>query len=278
MKYAKLIKLGGELIPSSEADYEDYKGLLVCPVCNEVVFLRKAHSRGSTQVESSFCHHRFTFASRECEIRVASYKQDDLIQAANAARGQRLQLLEISMWKFLKTNKSLDFSQWSAKKKSIENIRAFQKIFEFAQMTLDFTTDLLIDIGFDKVDGIFKHPELASDLSRQNRESLDYIMNDVTTNWNLHSKIAKEALTLFLKSYSMLVVRQRVIWELIHPSNLVDTVGLVDLHPNSRDWKIKFSNHLVVGIIFIFLSVNWLEVFGEKLGDVPTSNRTVTSM
>ena len=113
MQYAKLLKLGGQVIEASSADYEDYKGFLLCPECGESVFLRKAYQRGESIVKSAFVHHRAIPEVSKCELRVGSYSLDDIKAFASQARGQRLASLRVSMWKYLKTTMAINLKQWS---------------------------------------------------------------------------------------------------------------------------------------------------------------------
>jgi uncharacterized C2H2 Zn-finger protein len=85
--------LQGETISAKEADYYDYKELLKCPHCKEIVFLRKKHIRGKTHVSAAFIHHKSVDPS-SCEYRVNKYTQKE-VNAINAgAKQQRLALLK----------------------------------------------------------------------------------------------------------------------------------------------------------------------------------------
>lgn len=102
MKYAKAMKLGGELVSADECNYDDFKRLVpLCPECSEPVFLRKGSDRVSTKgkkfkIPQHWSH--FDSVSEEqkasCEARVSAYTEKDRQRIASKARGQRLKWLQ----------------------------------------------------------------------------------------------------------------------------------------------------------------------------------------
>ena len=101
MRYAKLIKLGGEYIAAEDADYDDYKGFLTCPECGEPVFLRKAHQRKNAHIADAFVHHKAVPSIELCELRVSRYSTE-YIRGKNAeSRGQRLAVLQSDLFLIL---------------------------------------------------------------------------------------------------------------------------------------------------------------------------------
>ena len=145
MQYAIFTKIGGELIPASKADYQDYYGFLKCPVCNEPVFLRKSHLRNGKEITASFVHHKAVPEISTCELRVGNYSKEDIEIFAAKARNQRLQKLNISMWKYLKTNMSVHFRGYNQVKDKTKGNPAFEFLLNYADECLMNNSDLIVD-------------------------------------------------------------------------------------------------------------------------------------
>jgi hypothetical protein len=209
MKYASLIRIGGELILASEADYSDYFGFLRCPECSESVFLRKGFTRkDGTDVRASFVHHKISQQSKECELRVDSYTSQQIIAKNTQAKNQRLKSLQLHLHKYLKVknaNTLLFFTpNWkrnrhlkhTCRKVYLDFIALFNTAFfveektEIHYKTLEFINnyDLLINTLFELFNSNPKKP-----LDGWREEYYKSIVNlKKNVNWELHIKICRE--------------------------------------------------------------------------------------
>lgn len=113
MQWAILTSAGGQPIHASKADYSDYKGFLKCEECRKPVFLRKEHQRKGYNVQAAFIHQEAIPEISICEKRVGKYNKERVEQLATKAKGQRLNKLKVSMWKYLKRNITANLKDWS---------------------------------------------------------------------------------------------------------------------------------------------------------------------
>lgn len=67
------------LVKATESDYSDYYGFLLCPYCDDVVFLRKSCVWRNRTLNAVFVHHERTEISIECEKRSNSTKDTTAI-------------------------------------------------------------------------------------------------------------------------------------------------------------------------------------------------------
>jgi hypothetical protein len=145
MEYATLIKAGGELIPANKANYQDYYGFLKCPECNEPVFLRQGHLRQGREIKASFVHHKAVPEISVCELRIGKYSQEDIETFATKAKKQRLQKLSISLWKYLKTNMSINFKSYEKVRNDTKHNPTFKFLLDYADDYLKNNSDLIVD-------------------------------------------------------------------------------------------------------------------------------------
>lgn len=101
MKYAKSIRLGGELIDAVNGSHDDCKMLdMVCDCCGESVVFRKGHTktRGEKVIEIPpiWVHRVYKETSQECELRVNNTSVEAVNAKRNEQRGQRYELLSKS--------------------------------------------------------------------------------------------------------------------------------------------------------------------------------------
>lgn len=118
MKDAKSMYLGGDIVNADECDFDSYKKLgLVCPFCNEAVFLRAGFigKRGSKSVDIPACFSHFP-ASREtvedCERRSQSKEGRAAIERIKAeARNQRLEIYNRYLWEMISVGSLIGVSE-----------------------------------------------------------------------------------------------------------------------------------------------------------------------
>ncbi|MBD2295112.1 hypothetical protein H6G06_16900 [Anabaena sphaerica FACHB-251] len=260
MKYALLTKIGGELIEASKADYQDYYGFLKCPVCNEPVFLRKGHLRNGKEIQASFAHHRAVPEISTCELRVGNYSKEDIEVFAAKARNQRLQKLNISMWKYMKTNISVNFSGYEQIRNRAKGNTTFGYLLDYGDECLLNNNDLIVDEFISVFSKMLRNQGDYITIIKERLGMLNQFLNDLTSDWELHEKITKEAAELFL-SPPMKEIRYRVLTVLCYPDNMqLLNRDLVKLNMQTEAWQKLFSNYLNQQICLILLSVNWIKL------------------
>lgn len=262
MRYAKLIKLAGELIEANAADYSDYRGFLRCPECGEPVFLRSAHQRQEREVAAAFIHHRAIPLVSQCELRVGGYSSEEVQRRNAQARGQRLQKLRISLWKILKTNVTMDFKPWSAFMRDAKENSLLAEVAGYGREILRVNPNFILHETFDRLAQLMidRSPQFHVDSRAENRLA-DFLRRN-EKDWPLHCKIAKEALEFFLVSNELDLIQYRVAVCMCHPAVLsrVDPL-FIELDVSTKEWRSKFGSYLTLQICFVFLGVDWLEVF-----------------
>lgn len=261
MKYAIVSKLGGELLEACNADYEDYKGFLKCPNCKEPVFLRKSHSRDGKTIESSFIHHKAIREVSVCELRVGRYTQEEVTAIASKARGQRITKLNISMWKYLKTNLCINLKQWSQQKKQLESIDIGIHLIDYAHLVLRNNVEFMTDDTLPRVQELLLHQDPRVGIIPEMKPFFDKFIKENKAHWTLHCKIAQEALELFISSNYFKEMRYRLISCMCHPTSLESVPSLLDLDSATEEWKIRFAAYVTLQSSFIFLTVDWIKIF-----------------
>ncbi|MBH8564444.1 hypothetical protein I8748_20035 [Nostoc sp. CENA67] len=261
MKYAILIKLGGEIIAADEADYDDYKGFLKCPNCKEPVFLRKSHLRNEIEIGSFFVHHKAMPEVSACELRVGRYSKQDVEIIAAKAKGQRLEKLKISLWKFLKNNLTINLKSWSTSASDVKRIKFLGEVVDYGMEILENNVNFIIDNTLPRVETLFieKDPKIA--IIPEMQPFFDAFLKQNKSNWRLHCKITREALELFLSSHSMKEIRYRLLCCLCHPKALESVPELLDLDAETVEWREKFTAYLTLQVTFVFLTVDWINIF-----------------
>lgn len=259
MKYAKLIKLQGELIPAEDADYQDYFGFLACNVCNEPVFLRKAHTRGNIEIPAAFVHHKAKDDS-SCELRVARYEAKDIEIINRMAHGQRMAKLRISMWKIIKKSLAFNFSLWPQLKQDINSSHILKRLTEYGEFVICLSPEFMLDTLTRLSEMVITQSSLI-----QIESYAENAINDFVTkrnrDWYLHEKLAKEALKVFIYSNEMSPIRMRVMECICHPQAMMSMPQLCANSVKDDLWSRKFKSYLTLEVPLIFLTIDWLEVF-----------------
>lgn len=260
MKYAKLVKLGGELIEAKDADYQDYYGILTCPECGEPVFLRKGHQRGETVFRAAFVHHRAIPEVSACEMRVGKYSQEYVARVAGEARNQRLRMLEESMWEYLNTSPSINYLNHSFATREAKTNSFEKRVFK--ELEKLFINDGILLKLLKK----FSFEEFTSSLrwtgnNSVNDVALGKFLDTRQKDWTFHQRLAAEALEVFLGSILLKKVRHRWMACLCHRSTLADaTPRFFSLELFSREWLELLFNYAASTTALAFLTVDWIEV------------------
>lgn len=109
MEWAKSVLYGGMILNAKEADYKSSERLiLVCPICNEGVYLVKGHTRTEharmspktkeivlvkeSTIPNSFAH--FHGVAENCELKSKSINQTTIQNAVASGKGQRLKFIQ----------------------------------------------------------------------------------------------------------------------------------------------------------------------------------------
>jgi len=275
VKYAKLVKIGGQLIAAKNADYPDYVGFLVCPECGEPVFLRKAHIWRGKQREALFCHHQASDRTPECEARVRAYGSQDVFQRNAIARGQRLKMLTVSMWKYLRRSHFAipvdGWQKWQKVGKGAPNYRALcndcirllesQVVAEESLLEKGVAEGSLLKKGEAVI-------EMMTDLAGEGEAKA--FLRRRERDWDLHVQISREALDLFCHSPVMRECRERMAYAMTgaifmtHFSAGIDgsLTGLAVARAlQKKEIVPKMFLELTVAV---FLMVDWIEIFFEN--------------
>lgn len=243
MKWAKILSLGGQLISADAAGYDDYKNILVCPECNEAVFLRGAsirHIKTGDRVQESrvpahFVHHAFIEGrTRTCSQRVGEYDEAAIERKQSEARNQRAKLLEFYLWKYLKKNAGLRsaqfFSEAPALLKRSRKARdvPWDYIVEpFLGMCAqdghterfvapflhecDRTISDLADFG-DRIVTLMQSPSENEEFRR-----ISHFYKVVSRDWEMQQRISREVMRFLLGSKTQAENRARLFVALMHP-------------------------------------------------------------
>jgi hypothetical protein len=266
MKWAVIVELGGELIHAEKADYANYKGFLKCEKCKEPVFLRKAHFKNGRQIAAAFVHHKAIPEVSICEDRVGKYKREDVERISSEARHQRLIKLQISIWKFLKKNMCLDLNTYARFRQDTKKSSLLNQVVEYGNKIFEEMSKHIIEETFPKIAEMFRNKDERIGVTPIMEKTFDNFIENNKADWELHTKIAKEALELFLTSNAMRDVRIKMLICLCHPEITQLFPELLDLDTSTDKWKIKFLSFVTLQICFIFISVPWIEEFKKQRG------------
>ncbi|MGM3309686.1 hypothetical protein ACSQ6I_27510 [Anabaena sp. WFMT] len=260
MQYALLTKIGGELIEASKADYQDYYGFLKCPICNEPVFLRKSHLRDGREIKASFVHHKAVPEISTCELRIGKYSQEDIEAFASKAKKQRLQKLNISMWKYVKTNMAVIFKDYDKLKVQTKNVKSYQGLLVHADNCLTNNIEFIVENLIPQIGKVINNKNADVGEIMGLLEKFNSFVNNLKSDWLLHEKIAKEATELFL-SPQMTEIRYRALMVLCYSKNVIlINRDLVTLDMDTEEWQKLFTNYLTLQIALIFISINWIKL------------------
>ncbi len=260
MEYAILTKAGGELIAANKADYQDYYGFLKCPECHEPVFLRQGHLRQEKRIKASFVHHKAVPEISTCELRIGKYSKEDIETFASKARNQRLQKLNISMWKYVKTNMAVNFKVYNIVQSKAKNYQFFENLLDYGHSTLIYNTEYIVYKMIPMIGEMMENKDDDIEVISESTDRFNKFMSELKSDWLLHEKIAQEAAELFL-SPQMKEVRTRVLMILCYPNSMkLINNDLVELTMESEVWQQAFVAHLTNAIALIFISVNWIQL------------------
>ncbi|GFE72125.1 hypothetical protein [Chroococcus sp. FPU101] len=263
MRYAKLVKLGGELIEAKVANYPDYHGFLRCPECGEPVFLRKTHQRGNIIIPDAFVHHKAVAEISVCELRVGQYDNENVIAQNAIARGQRLSQLKISLWKYLKTSLAFNFKHWSSYVADTKRVKMFQEIVQYGQEVIKCNHDFIINSTLPRCSDLILSNDERVAISPSMKKTIETFLKKRSRDWKLHIQITSEALDLFIDSPSMLEIRYRLCCCLCHPKILESMPELLDLDASTDEWRQKFLAYLTLQIVFAFLLIDWISIWND---------------
>lgn len=262
MKYAKLIKLGGELISASGADYTDYKGFLICPECGEAVFLRKSHVRGESIITDAFVHHKAIPEVSVCEARVSRYDYDaETVKAIQQkAKGQRLAKLRVSMWKFIKSSAVCNFCNWPAAVKEVKEFQMLADVVKFADDSVMQNLELLTKMMPTILEDIQGNADKVGILDAVAKTRLIGFTTSRKRDWRLHSQIAIEALDFFTTD-SMTEVKLRLLSYICNPSYylILNSYNWIDEDMETDNWRLNFVGHILSTLCLIFASIDWIK-------------------
>lgn len=258
MKYAKLVKLGGELIEAKDADYQDYYGILTCPECGEPVFLRKGFMRGDTPVGPVFVHHKAIPEMSACDLRVGKYSQEYVARVAGEARNQRLRILQRYLWKFILT--SVAYSRidgWQKAIKEIKKVYGYKAMIGFGESVLAQKKELILS-GISRASiTSLRDPQVYSG---KKIPRIEKFLEQREKDWTFHLKIAKEALSLFLAAPQFLYIRKRVIGLSFYTALQDDVSLLSQLRIGTDEWFKHLAIHFFNSIVTIFVMIDWVEL------------------
>lgn len=256
--------MGGELIEASQADYEDYKRFLRCPECGEPVFLRKRHRRGNTEILDAFIHHKAVPEVSICENRVGKYDVETVRHSREKAKGQRLSTLRISMWKFLKTNLAADLKNWSASVKYAQTDPLAKEMAAYGKAVLAENRNFLVDYIFPKIASYLKEQDDRFSIGSDIKQSVETFLKVRYRDWELHCKITREALELFLDYPAMAEIRHRICCHFSTPQVLGSYKMLLDLTPGTEEWSQLFIYDLLLFVSTLFLTVDWIALWSAE--------------
>lgn len=261
MKFAKLTKLGGDLISASEADYIDYAGFLRCPECDEPVFLRKAHSRGETAIPDAFVHHKAVPEISACQLRVGNYSPEYVANVNAQARGQRLHKLQLSMWKFLKRNLAVSFKSWSAAVRDAKEWPFLGEVVKYGEEVLESNRGYIISTVLPTTAELLSDRDPHIQVAPGAEAMIDTFLKGRSRDWQRHCAITEDALDLFLSAKALAEVRHRFCCCLCHLNVLKGYPNLLDLDTATLEWKEQFVAFLTLYVTLVFLSVDWISEF-----------------
>lgn len=256
MKTAYSIKLQ-DTITANKAEYTDHNGFLLCESCWEPVFLRKAHTAGNRHVSSAFIHHKLSDHTTSCELRV-KLMHETLCKKHTLRRQQTIQKLQLSMWKYLKTNLVVDLTRWQKwLKESSEPKRAFYNLCDWCDELLNLEKDINWDsfrTAHEMLRNGLEDHFIYGDFAEL--KALCQKTSDIY--WYRQLQLAWDAYLLFTQSASMKELRRRYYGMVCHISMLKQH-GLDDpfLLSGSVDSVTKFATYLIGYCQYMFLTTDW---------------------
>jgi hypothetical protein len=260
MRYAKLIKFGGDLVDAADVTYADYYGGFQCPECNEAVFLRKESVRRGLAIRAAFVHHRALLGVSACENRVGLYSTDYVRKVAAKARNQRLNKLRTSIWNHVLSSDIGDFTDWRKIVKLVEASYLHNELAKLAEITVQTNLDTILDDFFDVFERKFFN--MAVTIPEKDRSPIEKFVSNHKKDWRHHAKLSKEAMEFFIKSPQFKYLRKRLFCLLVYPKSFKQ------LHPRLQQWDVEspewgkaFTESIALGVCMTFLLIDWAKIF-----------------
>lgn len=233
------------LVKATESDYSDYYGFLLCPYCDDVVFLRKSCVWRNRTLNAVFVHHERTEISIECEKRSNSTKDSTALKAKYKSRDQQIEKLAFSLWKHLKTNQALDLKNWTHYYKS-----AMAKRRSFERITFSLDTSL-VQIEKDNLWSVFE--KSAQGVIR----NTPFLKEMTPWKYTQHLNLTWPLLLLFLKSPRFKELRQRIYAIILSPSVLESLAIYPENEEHIEKFHMKVLSHILLSFNLTFITVDW---------------------
>jgi hypothetical protein len=279
MEWAKSVLLGGELVSAKNADYTDAKKLiLVCPFCNEGVYLIKGHPRKEharlapkskqivlvkqAEIANSFGH--FHKLANDCELKATQISKEAIARAATAAKGQRLKFLRNRLGSILFTeNESFSINIQERLLKDNKGISLTQA--EKIEQELE---DGIVTIYRDSIPGIKKKAKELVELSKKKpalvtntKEAIEWLKK---LEGEIHLKIIEEVLEFLATKSAEPILRKCVkygmkVYLISFPEKNLNFI----FTKTQRELEEKFSNTIeqtITGIVGFIMGIPWIDV------------------
>lgn len=243
------------IVKASESDYPDFYGYLLCPSCDDVLFLRKSFLREGVRVSASFIHFAENEITVECKKRVRGSNQKRVAQAKYKSRQQQINKLSLSLWKHLKTNQGVELKYWD-------------KYFEYAMYKKD--SFIRITNHLDKISSQLSLDDLwlAYDISVDavksfNRDISKWLSSMTLAEYYRQLSISWDLFKLLLFNNNFRELRLRIYSMLLHPEHL-KSIGLVREQINTANFSEKVLAYIISSFVLIITTVDWREILEQK--------------
>lgn len=243
------------IVKATESDYQDFYGYLICPECDDVLFLRKAHVRDGVEIKASFVHFTQNDLTTECKNRIKARKQENIRKSKYKSRQQQIKKLSLSLWKHLKTNKDVDLKYWDVYfKAAMYKKESFKKITDHLdglanQLTID---DLWI--AFDA--SLSSTKNFKGDTSK-------WLNSMCLADFYRHTNISWDLFNLLMFNRNFKDLRLRIYSVLLHPEHL-EAVGLIGGNINRPDFNQKVLAYIVSSFVLAVATVDWKKILEQK--------------
>lgn len=248
-----------QIVQAKNAEYDLHDGILLCCICEEPVFLRKAHERKGYKVSDAFIHHEDSKFAATCKLR--SVVNRELIHKAIQKRhNQTITKLQVHMWRYLKTNLCIDLKHWMHLLKDCQTKKqTFNGLCEWCEELYVKDWDgvwkcykkLHESLRTNKFQIVSTSPEINKKLYALCRESTDVY-------WYRHLNVSWQAYKLFTSSPYFKDMRKRIYGVLAHPDYLASAGITADRWmADLEEVNKEFAIHLIGYTQYIFLTVDW---------------------
>lgn len=130
----------------------------------------------------------------------------------------------------------------------------------------------MLDETFDKLSKLYQERDEKIGVMPHVQEKFDQFLKSRERDWELHERIAYEALELFLKSPNFKEIRHRLACCLMHPTALSKMPELLEIHNITTDeWLKRLRSYVTLAVVMIFLTVDWISIFSEVFADRKTN-------